>query len=193
MERERLWVDWPGVFLVYCANGLDGISINVGAPALLHSPTYSLTVWDCHSLSPCLCPGNIRRQPSDTGSVSHIRLQPTNDAWPGQSRWSTEHCYLWCVCGVSNAVTPEADCVYLWMVMSLPRPEMVSALTRLRGKDNIRDTSPASADQNRSGARWKGVRVLHITVICRIFLDTHIPEHSALSKTLADLFMDSPL
>ena len=174
--RERLRVDWPGVFLVYCANGLDGISINVGhgsrSAPLPHLLINSLGL-------PFPLPVSLSRE-YQTSAIRHrlsVSHQATPDKWRVTRLMKVQLCYLWMRIqgyhqphvrsqGTVNAETPEAVLtvylvcgVYVCMIMSLPRSMMVSALTRLRGKDNIRDTSPASADQKRSGARWKGARL----------------------------------
>ena len=169
--RERLRVDWPGVFLVYCANGLDGISINVGhgsrSAPLPHLLINSLGL-------PFPLPVSLSRE-YQTSAIRHrlsVSHQATPDKWRVTRLMKVELCYLWMRIhypGLSSAScqkSRESQCcdswscpVYVCMVMSLPRSMMVSALTRLRGKDNIRDTSPASSDQKRSGSRWKGARL----------------------------------
>ena len=178
--RERLRVDWPGVFLVYCANGLDGISINVGhgsrSAPLPHLLINSLGL-------PFPLPVSLSRE-YQTSAIRHrlsVSHQATPDKWRVTRLMKVKLCYLWMRMrgyhqprvrrhGTVNAETPEAVLnvwmylhvvcgMYVCMVMSLSHPDMVSALTRNRGKDNIRDTSPASADQKRSRARWKGARL----------------------------------
>ena len=137
------------MFLVYCANGLDGISINVGHGSR-SAPLPHLLI---NRLGLPFPPGNISHQTQAQCLTSGYTRQMTRDqanegeallslnAYPGLSSAS---------CQKSWDVTVL---VFMCMIMSLPRSMMVSALTRLRGKDNIGDTSPASADQKRSVSR----------------------------------------